>query len=265
MSARIFHFSDLHIGRRDTPEPVSALRELAAELAPELALVTGDLSHRGRRSQLERAAELVESVGVPTLSVPGNHDIPYTFPARFTRTFSEWERIFGSPEPVYRSERLTVVGLNSVRPWRQQNGTLEPAQLARVTSELASSAVGALRVVALHHHLAAPPWRAGRKRPIPDRDHVLRSLADARVELAASGHVHQAAVAERREFEVLESGARSLVVAAVPGLNRPRPRRSGEALGLNVYEADAESLVVDTYVWDGRRFARIGRRSFPRG
>jgi len=266
VSARVFHISDLHIGRREAPEPISALHELAAELAPELLLVTGDLAHRGRRRQLEQAAELVRSFAIPFLAVPGNHDIPYTFPARFTRTFTEWERIFGSPEPVYRSERLAVVGLNSVRPWRQQGGAVERAQLDRAGLQLEASADGALRVVALHHHLGSPPWRAGRKRPIRRRQRVLDTLAASGAELVVSGHVHQAAIAERREFEVLEDAReRSLVLATVPGLNRPRPQRSGEALGLNVYESDLERLIVETYAWDGRTFVQVGQRSFRRG
>jgi hypothetical protein len=118
----------------------------------------------------------------------------------------------------------------------------------------------------LHHHLAAPPWRAARKRPLWQRDHVLNSLASAGAELVVGGHVHQAGIAERREFEALEDGAtRSLVLATAPGLGRPRPRRRGEARGVNVYECDASALAVTSFAWDGSGYAEIGRRSFRRG
>ena len=92
---------------------------------PEILVVTGDLTHRGRRPELELARELLESLALPFLAVPGNHDIPYALPTRFTRTRAEWERVFGTAEPVYTSERLAIVGLNSVRPWRQQGGAVE--------------------------------------------------------------------------------------------------------------------------------------------
>ncbi len=265
MAARVLHVSDLHIGRHEAPEPFAALGELVARLEPELLLATGDLAHRGRRDQLERASALLLSLGPQLLAVPGNHDIPYTVPARFTSTFGEWERSFGTVEPAYFSQSLVVVGLNSVRPWRQQGGALPETQLARAASHLRDAPAGALRVVALHHHLAAPPWRARRKRPLRGRDAVLQSLAAAGAELVVGGHVHQAAIAERREFEALEDGPRgSLVLATVPGFGRPRPHRRGEARGVNVYGWDADTLTVTTHAWDGIGFSEAGRRTFPR-
>ena len=138
------------------------------------------------------------------VAVPGNHDIPYTLPARFTTTFAEWERVFEVTEPEYNSAELVVAGLNSVRPWRQQQGALEDSQLMSASEKFASAHPGALRVAAFHHHLAASPWRAPRKRPLHRRDVVLQQLADSGVELVLGGHVHQASIAERREFQAFE-------------------------------------------------------------
>jgi 3',5'-cyclic AMP phosphodiesterase CpdA len=266
VTACILHVSDLHIGRREAPEPVSALRELALALTPELVVATGDLAHRGRRRELERAGDILRSIGPPVFALPGNHDIPYSVPARFTRTFAAWNEVFETTEPEYSSERLVIVGLNSVRPWRQQGGALSDDQLARALSRLPGAESEVLRVVALHHHLAAPPWRAPRKHPLRRRDAVLQSLASAGVELVLGGHVHQAGVTERREFEALEDGRRaSLVLATAAGLGRPRPRRSGEARGVNAYTWSVDTLDVTTYTWDGEAFAEVGRRAFPRG
>jgi 3',5'-cyclic AMP phosphodiesterase CpdA len=260
------HVSDLHVGRRDAPGPISALRELVLHLDVELVLATGDLAHRGKRSELERAGEILRSLGPAVLALPGNHDIPYTFPARFTRPFTEWEAVFGPPETTFASDRLVLQALNSVRPWRQQGGGLEPSQLEQLAPLYARAAAGALRVVALHHHLAAPPWRAARKRPLSRRDRALQALAEAGAELVVGGHVHQAAIAERREFEVCESSrSAALVLATAPGLGRPRPHRRGEALGFNHYEWDAESVTLATWAWDGHAFGEVGRRVFARG
>ena len=253
------------MGHGEAWEPLGALGELIADLPPDLLVVTGDLAHRGRRAELETAAQLLQGLGLPFLAVPGNHDIPYTIPARFTRTFAEWERIFGPTEPEFAGEGVVVVGLNSVRPWRQQGGALSADPLARAMARLQEGPAEALRVVALHHHLAAPPWRAARKRPLSRRDDVLRTLVAAGAELVVGGHVHQGGVAERREFRVLEEGPRrALVLATAPGLGRPRPKRREEARGLNVYEADADVLTVRTYAWDGRALLEVGRRTFAR-
>ena len=228
------------------PEPYAALRDLRERLDPELLVVTGDLAHRGRRNEFEQARTLLDALELPVLAVPGNHDVPYTFPARFRRTFAEWERVFGATEPEYASDELAVVGLNSVRPWLHQGGGLRTSQLDRAASKLERAHGGALRVAVLHHHLAAPPWRAARKRPLRHRDEVLRSLAVAGVELILGGHVHQAAIAERREFAALDGEwGRSLVLATAPGFSRVRPNRSGEAFGFNAIEADAHLVPLE--------------------
>ena len=265
MNARILHLSDLHMGHSEAWEPLDALRALIADLEPELLLATGDLAHRGRRAELENAATLLRGLGLPLVVVPGNRDIPYTFPARFTRTFDEWEHVFGPTEPVHVSEHAVVVGLNSVRAWRQQGGALDRDHLESGMKRLQQGPPDAVRIVALHHHLAAPPWRVARKRPLSRRDDVLRSLVSAGAELVVGGHVHQAGVTERREFKVLEEGPRlSLVLATSAALGRPRPQRKEEARGLNVYEADAATITVRTFSWDGTGFLQVGERRFLR-
>ncbi len=253
------------MGHGEAWEPLAALGQLIADLQPELLVATGDMAHRGRRTELKTAATLLRGLGLPFLAVPGNHDIPFTLPARFSRTFTEWEGVFGTTEPVHTSDGLVVVGLNSVRPWRQQGGAVADDRLTHGMARLQEGSPEALRMVALHHHLAAPPWRAARKRPLSHRNDVLRTLVAAGAELVVGGHVHQGGIAERREFKVLEEGPRrALVLATAPGLGRPRPKRRDEARGLNVYEADAESLTVRTYAWNGQALLEVGRRTFAR-
>jgi 3',5'-cyclic AMP phosphodiesterase CpdA len=237
---------------------------LIERTAPELVVATGDLTHRGRPDQHAAAAAFLRSVGPPVLAIPGNHDIPYTFPARFTRTFAEFERHWETTEPVFRSPALHVVGLNSVRPWRHQSGGIRDAQLSRAQELLAEAPEGALRVVALHHHLIGAPWRS-RKKPVSRRSHVLAALVDSGAELILAGHIHQGAVSERHEFEVISGDVRGVVVSIAPGLGQPRPNRRGEARGLHVYECDAEAIRVDTYVWREDDWGLTAVRRFARG
>jgi 3',5'-cyclic AMP phosphodiesterase CpdA len=264
VTARLVHLSDLHVGAREEREVEPALQALIEEVAPALVIATGDLTHRGRREQHERAARFLRSLGRPVLAVPGNHDIPYTFPARFTSTFAEFERQWETSEPVFRADGLLVVGLNSVRAWRHQSGGLRDAQLERAASLLAEAPAGALRVVALHHHLTGAPWRS-RKRPVARRAHVLAALVDGGAELIVAGHIHQSAVSERREFEVTCGDELGVTVSIAPGLGQPRPRRRGEARGLHVYEAEPGEIRVRTYVWRDGGWMLAAERRFPRG
>jgi 3',5'-cyclic AMP phosphodiesterase CpdA len=261
---RVLQVSDLHAGTTEEPEVEADLRALVAEADPELVVASGDLTHRNTREQHQRAATLLRSLGRPLLVIPGNHDIPRWPPWRFTRTFAEFLSTWPETEPVYRSERLVACGLNSVRPWKQQGGALRGAQLEHAQQVFADAAEGALRLAAVHHHLLGAPWRTA-KRTIANRSSVLGALVDAGAELIVSGHVHQSAVEERREFEVVRGDVRGTTVVTAPGLGQPRPKRRGEARGLHVVEADERSLRVLTYAWDEARWARIADRRFPRG
>lgn len=208
---------------------------------------------------------MLTSLGPPVLAVPGNHDMPYAFPARFTSPWREFERLWRTVEPVHASPGLHVVGLNSARPYRHQSGGIRDDQLERATERLRAAPAGAYRVVVLHHHMIGAPWRAARKRPVARRNHVLRGLVGAGADLILAGHIHQAAVSERREFEVVAGDVRAAVVSIAPGLGQPRPNRLGEARGLHVYELGDDTLTVLTYIWRGGDWALTAERVFPRG
>jgi len=264
LPVRLLHISDLHAGSVEETAVERSLEPLVERVQPELIVASGDLAHRGRRREHERAAAFLRGLGRPLLVIPGNHDIPYSFPARFTRPWAEFERQWETVEPVFRADDLVVVGLNSVRPWRHQSGGIRSGQIARVKELLADAPEGTLRVVALHHHLIGAPWRS-RKKPVARRSEVLAGLVDAGAELILAGHIHQAAVSERHEFEVERNGLRGVTVSVAPGLGQPRPNRRGEARGLHVYEASADTLLVQTYVWRDDDWGLTAVRRFPRG
>ena len=261
---RVLHLSDLHYGAGDDEAIERGAPVLVDRFDPELVIASGDLSHRGRQDQLARASAFLRGLGPPVLAIPGNHDIPYTFPARFTRAFREFERQWETTEPTFSSPTLHVIGLNSVRPWRHQSGGIRGAQLARAQERLRAAREGAFRVAVLHHHLISAPWRS-RKKPVARRNHVLVELVHAGADLILAGHIHQAAVSERREFEISTGGERGVVVSIAAGLGQPRPKRHGEARGVHVYEIDDACLRVHTFAWVRTDWGLTAERRFPRG
>ena len=225
-----------------------------------LVIASGDLTHRGTRAQEGSGA-----LELPLLTIPGNHDIPYTFPQRFTSPWREFERHWETTEPVHESDGIVAVGLNSVRPWRHQSGRILERQVERAREAFAAAPPGALRVVALHHHLLGAPWRS-RKKPVARRNVVLAGLVDAGAELILAGHIHQSTIAERREFEIASPGGeRAVVVSIAPGFGQPRPNRRGEARGLHVYEVGERFLRAATYIWREDGWGLTAVRRFPRG
>jgi 3',5'-cyclic AMP phosphodiesterase CpdA len=262
---RVLHVSDLHFGRNDKPESIEALGRLVEQARPELVIASGDLTHRGLRSQHERAAEFLRGLELPLVAIPGNHDIPYTFPRRFTRPWYEFERLWETTEPVYRSDTVVVAGLNSVRPWRHQSGRLRDDQVRAAADTFAGTSTTAYRIVTFHHHLLGAPWRS-RKKPVAKRNRVLAGLVEAGADLILAGHIHQSTVAERREFELsTPEGEHAVVVSIAPGFGQPRPNRRGEARGLHLYEIEEQALRILTYIWREDGWGLTAVRSFPRG
>ena len=163
-----------------------------------------------------------------------------------------------------RSDHVVVVG--STRR-RQQGGAID----ATASQPAGAPAGRPTRRVARRR--APPPSRraprrVARKLPLSSRDEVLRALVAAGAELVIGGHVHQAGVAERREFKVPRGSA-----SALPHpLHRLRARppateRKEEARGLSVYDADGETITARTYSWDGfgAGFLQVGERVSPAG
>jgi 3',5'-cyclic AMP phosphodiesterase CpdA len=264
VTACILHVSDLHVGTREDPQVAGALAELTARVGADLVVASGDLTNRGRRREHESAHRLLTALGPPVLAVPGNHDLPYVFPARFTSPWREFERVWTTAEPIFSSAALHVVGLNSARPYRHQSGGVRMKQLRAAAERLGEAPADAYRVVVLHHHMVGAPWRAARKRPVSRRNRVLGALVTAGADLILAGHIHQAAVSERHEFAVLDGDLRPVVVSIAPGLGRPRPHRLGEARGLHVYHVAEGSLAVSTYIWRGSDWTLRAERTFPR-
>jgi 3',5'-cyclic AMP phosphodiesterase CpdA len=264
MVTRVLHVSDLHFGTREDPAVEQAVAELLAQIEPELVIASGDLTHRGRPEQHDRVARFLKSLGPPVLAIPGNHDIPYTFPQRFSQPWAQFERLWETTEPEYRSPTLYAVGLNSVRPWRHQSGGVSDEQLERATAKLRAAPEGAFRIVALHHQMVGAPWRS-KKKPVARRNHVLGTLVECGAELVLGGHIHQASISERREFAVLPDEERGVVVSIAPGLGQPRPNRLGEARGLHVYTVGKQDFEIATYIWRREGWGLTAERRFARG
>jgi 3',5'-cyclic AMP phosphodiesterase CpdA len=263
VTARLLHVSDLHVGTHENFDVAAALTRFVERIEPQLVVASGDLSHRGRPVQLEQAAGFLRGLGPPVLAVPGNHDIPHT-PRRFVRPWVEFERVWETTEPTISLPGLHVVGINSARPFRHQGGAVGRERLAGAVARLGEAEPDALRVAVLHHHLAGAPWRASRKRPLSHRKRVLHALAEAGADLILGGHIHQATVSERHEFEALGDEAGTTVLVTAPGFGQPRPRRLGEARGLHVVEVDAETIVVRTYGWSDGDWTSAAVRRFRR-
>jgi len=257
---RLLHLSDPHFGAAD-PVVAAAFLEKAAELAPNLTLLSGDLTMRARRGELAAARNFVEALPSPKLVIPGNHDIPgLNQPIdRFFRPFRRFRENFGHElAPEYRADGIHVVSLNSTRAfglhadWSE--GKLRKSALRRMDLQFASD-TPALRVLMLHHPLLAPDGH-GRAvvDPLPE---LIEAISRSRVDLILCGHFH------RSHLAIMDAGGtwQSIISQAATVCST---RLQGEPNGFHEIINSGERMELIRYRYLSGRFVPDAEFLFQR-
>lgn len=186
----LLQVSDPHFGT-EQPTVVDALTELARQQRPNLVVLSGDITQRARPSQFRAARAFTDSLGVPVLAVPGNHDIPlFDLLARLRSPYGPYSVAFGTDlEPVHRSAELLLVCVNTTRPWRHKDGEVSALQIDRVARLVEHADPAQLRVVVVHQPIAVT---RAEDEPNRLRGHAaaLRRWAEAGADLVIGGHIH---------------------------------------------------------------------------
>jgi len=186
---RIAHLSDPHFGTV-YPQVEKALLKDIEEIAPDLVLISGDITQRARSWQFRAANLFRQQIKQPFFAVPGNHDIPlFNVFGRLLHPYYGFHHYFQAKrETQLRVKDVCVMGLNSTSRWRHIQGKLD---LNRVRDQLLNSWGDAkTRVVMLHHPLSC-------RKPEDQGENLLRGIEQtqelfrqAKVDLVLSGHVH---------------------------------------------------------------------------
>ncbi len=187
----LLHVSDTHFGTEDAPV-VAALQRLATALAPDVLVLSGDITQRARRAQFAAARAFCDSLGIARmLALPGNHDIPlFNLPVRLLDPYRGYRAAFGAElEPELEGDDLLLLGVNTTRPARHKNGEVSQAQVARVARRLETARREQLRVVVTHQ-----PACVMREEDEHDRlrggHAALQAWSRAGADLVLGGHIH---------------------------------------------------------------------------
>jgi 3',5'-cyclic AMP phosphodiesterase CpdA len=244
--ATIVHLSDLHFGRIDPRIAAPVLRTVVA-VAPDLVVVSGDLTQRARRRQFRQARTFLDRLTCPLLVVPGNHDVPlFNLAARLFDPYSGYRRyIQQEVEPVFESEEMIVVGLNSARVFPfHGGGRLNRSQVDRAAARLKSAAARQIKIVVTHHPFDLPDTH-GDEHLIGRSVMAMEQLAAAGADVFLAGHLHVSHVGHSaRRYRI--AGHSALVVQA----GTMSMRRRGEPSTINVLRVTPDQIEIERYSWD---------------
>jgi len=208
---RLVHLTDLHFGAARSAL-VAPLHHALRAVAPDLVIVTGDLSHRGRRHQLRKAMKFLEALDMPFIATPGNHDVPlYNLVARFLFPFWGWRSVVGSEtSPPATAGPFRIFTANTADPQSIRRGLLREGDLAKLHAGLAQGPPDMINVLACHHPLTEPPgFDRGETRGAAA---ALPQMAQSGLHVVLTGHLHHWSIGlgvtatETRPLLMIQSG-----------------------------------------------------------
>lgn len=258
----LVHLSDLHFGRVDEAllEP---LRALVHQIAPDVVVVSGDLTQRAKSEQFEAARAWLDTLPGPQVIVPGNHDISlYNVFRRFVHPLERYKRyITDDLAPAYIDDEIAVLGVNTARSLTFKDGRVNEEQIAQIRERLAGLGTDVTRIVVTHHPFDLPE-SAKEEEVVGRAVEAMKAFAETGVDVLLAGHLHASHAGSTAERYPLADFAALVVQAGTATSTRGR----GETNSFNVLRVQSSQVEVDRYGWDvvGQRFQLVSTDKFMR-
>ena len=258
----LVHLSDLHFGRVDQAL-LGPLRALVERVAPDVVVVSGDLTQRAKLEEFEQARAFLDTLPGPQIIVPGNHDISlYNVFRRFVRPLARYRRyITDDLDPFYADDEIAVVGVNTARSLTIKDGRVSRTQLAAMREQLSGLPPEITRIVVTHHPFDLPDGFEERDL-VRRRSLAMQAFSESGVDILMAGHMHAShAGSTAARYQMSEYAA--LVVQAGTATST---RGRGEVNSFNVVRVEALKVEIDRYGWDVVRgeFALVATEKFMR-
>jgi 3',5'-cyclic AMP phosphodiesterase CpdA len=240
------HLSDLHFGRIDAAL-LQPLTDRIRRIAPDLVVISGDLTQRARGAQFRQARAFLDSLPFARVVVPGNHDVPlHNLAARMLRPLAKYRRYISADlEPCFVDAEIAVLGVNSARSLAFKNGRINAVQLARVRERLLRLPARVTKAVVTHHPLDLPPGHSGRD--LVGRARLaMTTFAACGVDLLLAGHLHLGHAGSTAARYEIDGHAAVVVQAGTATSTRGR----GEANSFNVIRIERPEIEIERWIWD---------------
>ena len=245
---RVVHISDLHFGRTDE-RVVAALTRQLRDLAPDVLVVSGDLTQRARSRQFQEARHFLDTWDGPKIVVPGNHDVPLeNLFDRFFRPFAKYRKyITEDLSPTFVDKELAIVGINTARSFTRASGRINDRQIEHARKFFCSVDPNVVKIVVTHHPFDIPESLAD-KYLLRRSAHAIAALATCQADLYLAGHSHVpfAALSERR-YTVAHHTA-LIVQAGTSSSTRTRAAPNS----FNLIHVHCPAMTVEHFQWDSQ-------------
>ncbi len=254
MAFRLLHYSDPHFGAFDARISRAAV-EFAVELNPDLTVVSGDFSMRGRRFEFELARSWLRELPQPLVTLPGNHDVPGLnhILDRFFSPFGRYrEYISATEEPALLLGQIGALATaNSSTPFGLHldwsRGFLSPFQIHALSTFYEALPEGRLRVFGMHHPVVGSGVK---ERALVSPLAMVRNFFEtSRIDLLLAGHFHQSKICL---FPESVDSARRIVVSQAPSICSTRLK--GEPNGFHLINLSPDEIEIELWRWHGDHF-----------
>jgi len=239
------HLSDLHFDRVDRGV-LEALRRRVKALAPDLVVISGDLTQRARAHQFRAARAFLDSLPKPQVVVPGNHDVPlYNVLARFVAPFAGYRRVIaGEVEPGFVDDEIAVLGVNTARSLTFKGGRVNEEQIDSLRRRLQALPDALTKVIVTHHPFDIPD-EPDNDELVGRADEAMAAFAACGVDILLSGHFHTSRVGETSRRHPLAGYAALAVQAGTATSTRSR----GESNAFNVLRVEHDAVALEINAW----------------
>ncbi|MET3131587.1 3',5'-cyclic AMP phosphodiesterase CpdA [Oxalobacteraceae bacterium GrIS 1.11] len=256
----LIHLSDLHFGRVE-PALLAPLTALVRQLAPDVVVVSGDLTQRARSHEFRAARAFLDTLPGPQIVVPGNHDMPlYNVLGRFLAPLVKYRRhVSDNLEPEFVDAEIAVLGVNTARSLTFKDGRINRVQIERLRTRLGNLDPALIKVIVTHHPFDLPshfgPDNLVERAPL-----AMAMFARCGVDLLLAGHLHASHAGNTAARYEIDGYAALMVQAGTATSTRGR----GEANCFNLLRLEAGRIEVVRYGWCGAAFEALGSESFER-
>jgi len=240
----IVHLSDLHFGRVDQAL-IAPLTRLVHALAPDVVVVSGDLTQRARTEEFLAARAFLDLLPGPRIVVPGNHDIAlYNVASRFLAPLAKYRRyITADLAPEYVDDDIAILGVNTARSLTFKDGRINHEQIAALRARLAELG-DRTKVIVTHHPFDLPDTFD--KADLVDRAPLAMAMfSQCGVDLLLAGHLHASHAGNSAARYQLPGYAALVVQAGTATSTRGR----GEANSFNAIRIDGTRIEVLRHSW----------------